>query len=414
MESILEDSFSDNPDAGEAEVPPAPEAPNVSVPDPANPTTEITRPANPAGLSTPTDPFLRQDLGEALDNIDRRFEMEREDRERQFHHLREFMNEMRQEDSERFERFCAANARFEEQVADQIKDCTDHITRAATDLDEFRLNHMQPAPEVTRSTPARPRVLASIPSAPLSPISINLPLPQLAADHGPPRPARPPPTSPMSELLACLRSDKKKLTSGLTRTLASSTVTAFKWPQEYIVRPNGTTPKFDALTMAEFIYGFNMMIKAIEKQGLYEKVADLRLLLDEILYDLREVEFTAVRRSIRAIFLQIEQGVLTWSDHQEIKELRHLEISRALREKPTATTVASSTASQGTTLICFPYQRNECKIQGSSHQSARGTLHHACQYCLSITGNKFPHPEADCRRKKTSVEKGKEADSKEE
>ena len=218
----------------------------------------------------------------------------------------------------------------------------------------------------------------------------------------------------MTELLAALQSDKKKLTSGLTRTLASSTVTAFKWPQEYIVRPNGSTPKFDALSMPEFIYGLHMMVKAAERQGQYERVSDLRYLFDEIIYDLREVEFAAVRRSVRAIFLQIEQGVLSWSDHQAIKELRHLELSRALREKPATVATTSGSPTTSATLVCFPYQRGECKIQATSHQSTRGILHHVCQFCLTVTGNKFAHPESDCRRKKTASDKGKDAETRED
>ena len=205
--------------------------------------------------------------------------------------------------------------------------------------------------------------------------------------------------SVVSELLAHLSDDNiKKRSSGLTRTLASSTVNVFKWPQEYIVRPNGTTPKYDALTLPELIYGMQLMIKAAELAGELDKASHLKHLQEEIMSDLREVEYPAVRRSLRAVFLQVEQGVLNWRDFAEIKELRNTEIARALRERTPAP--ASPTDQRTTTLVCYPYQRNECSIQGQAHQSSRGRLHHVCQYCLNVTGNRFNHPEADCRRKK--------------
>ena len=149
--------------------------------------------------------------------------------------------------------------------------------------------------------------------------------------------------------------------------------------------------------------------------GEIDRAANLRVLQEEIIYDLRELEFSAVRRSVRTIFLQVEQGVLGWGDHAAIKELRNLELARALRERPTTTQGAAGEKDNKPILVCFPYQRNECSVKGQSHQSTRGLLYHVCQYCLTTTGNKFYHPESDCRRKKSASEKPtKEADTKEE
>ena len=287
----------------------------------------------------------------------------------------------------------------ERRMFDKFQQCVDRMEQCSAEVnkvkDSIKVRPDRPTPRVLSMPRGTP-----ISSTPFNPTNVS----GSSADRFSSVTTNP---TIVSEILQHLSDDKKKLTSGLNRTLATTSVVNFKWPQEFIVRASGATPTFDALLLPELIHGLAMMAKRADLSGDQDLANHMRHFCEEVTCDSCEIELPALRRSVRAVLLHIEQGIYAWSEYKALRDLREREITRAARDRS-----RPEGSAKGATLVCFPFQRGECSIQGASHQTARGRLHHVCHYCLTTAGSKYTHAESDCRRKKLAGEKKKEDDGK--
>ena len=193
--------------------------------------------------------------------------------------------------------------------------------------------------------------------------------------------------------------------SGLKRDNAEHVQLVIPWPHEHVLRHNAKPPTYESLSLSEFAAG-NMRILAANFTA-SPLIAHIASYLAELFDDTTDTDWPAARFAHRVVLQAMENGRIDYSHTHELRQMRRMALTRALRKPPTPTPATQSqrprswgnaaTNSQPKR-ACVGYQKGDCTYP-KNHQSAQGYLLHVCAYCLATVGRSYNHPESECRRK---------------
>ena len=130
----------------------------------------------------------------------------------------------------------------------------------------------------------------------------------------------------------------------------------FKWPQETLNRPDGKTPYWTELLVAELSRGFGIISNIAAEKGKYYDARGICRLQQDILEDY-------VLKSVKTVLQAIELGEFTWLEHREIFFTRHVELTQSklnAKEQCRIGVVESCPVQKPKKQkprVCYPYQR---------------------------------------------------------
>ena len=214
------------------------------------------------------------------------------------------------------------------------------------------------------------------------------------------------------QLLRFDRDDDDQIAEDNTRTSgkkSGSVITAtdkvkkvVDWPHMYVQRTAKGSTKgvvFAELRLEEFVYGFLKMVTAPKNK--FDKDRMIAMLTD-IMQDTMEFSWHSARNFYEKVGINIESGMLGWTDDVAIERLR-MQYARTVfpttkeskdYNKPPLLQAPPNTK------VCVPYQQRSCE-QERDHNS----FVHACAYCLKTKSAICRHPETDCYRKTNDISK---------
>ena len=195
---------------------------------------------------------------------------------------------------------------------------------------------------------------------------------------------------------------EKKLKSGRKRTAADLAKVPVEWPHFHTFRgPGRDAPKYDELTICEFVHGYATIMLDGTSQSADHKY-QLRH-LKELMMDASDHGWEAARNAHGVVLQQMETGKLAWDNGDKITEITHTYSRRhsnslSARNSSRVSQPEQSNGGRGL-LFCIPFQEGSCTIHATEHASPRGTVRHICAYCVRTTNRAYPHAEANCIRK---------------
>ena len=189
--------------------------------------------------------------------------------------------------------------------------------------------------------------------------------------------------------------------SGKLRTAEHVICRDMDWPHFYVHR-NTAPAKWEDLTLAEFAYGYLSMLDMSKKTPSPLR-RWLRSHFKDVMQDAMAHKWAYVRDLEAHIFNMFERGLLPYSmgpaDEAKIMELRRTHLwnkpeSRISSPEDKVAARAAQTPSPNA-VACLAFQNFDCP-----RFDAHDGLDHICAFCLRTQKKAFPHPEANCRRKK--------------
>ena len=200
------------------------------------------------------------------------------------------------------------------------------------------------------------------------------------------------------------RSKKKGKKSGSMMLAAETVEERIDWPHMHVKRMvagRRVPVPYKELKVDEFVYGFVQMLKSPKCEWNRDTMLDI---LGNLMEDSMDYAWENARAFYLLVGIDVEQGVRTWEDTDQITTMRLLH-SRAVfpdkkenkeqQKKPTNTKAVSPN-----TKYCALFQQKSCEMTRDHQQFV-----HACAFCARVTGTLYRHPEADCFRK--SLEQAK-------
>ena len=188
--------------------------------------------------------------------------------------------------------------------------------------------------------------------------------------------------------------------SGSTMTGADVVRRSIDWPHFYIKRMSGASGKgvvFKDLRVEEFALGFMCMIESPHSKYDY---CSMTRLFRNIMQDTVDFSWDNARNFYERVGLDVEKGVLQWSDEETIRDMRmtyarivfpaRKESKESKETGPRPTPPSAPTGMK----CCATYQRKECENTRDHHPYT-----HACAYCHRTKSLMCRHPEDDCYRK---------------
>ncbi|KAK3703094.1 hypothetical protein QZH41_003010 [Actinostola sp. cb2023] len=164
-------------------------------------------------------------------------------------------------------------------------------------------------------------------------------------------------------------SSSGKLKSGKEAKLTSSVLYPQLWPHSHLSFTQvNRDVRFEDLTIDEFVAGYGQILLSTRISEL-EKTARIRHLIS-LMYLAHQYEWLNVLSFHGAVLLEIERGMLSWSD-----SFTHLE-SRTLygNTKSSSASASSSTTATAVSpaLFCRDYQRSSCSNTRDHYGYIRG------------------------------------------
>lgn len=213
--------------------------------------------------------------------------------------------------------------------------------------------------------------------------------------------------------------------SGRTKTVHDTITSEIEWPQFHVQRAGSDSPpEYNDLSLTEFVSGTIFATLKEEKQ--IPESARLKLVhLADLMSDAADFHWPTLRQFHGLVMEDIETGKCTWANTDSIqtKKFKHIARSEALAATRANNTrsCASRNPSKIETRSNFrpePERDNQHELnipicprfsQGICQEkpphlgpNGRDSVKHACGFC-SIHIRPFPHSEAVCRRKFSSM-----------
>ena len=145
------------------------------------------------------------------------------------------------------------------------------------------------------------------------------------------------------------------------------------------------------------------MIESPHSKFDYRKMTTL---FRHVMQDTVDFSWANARNFYERVGLDVEKGVLQWSDEEAIRELRFTyarTVFPAKKENKEGPRPAPPAAPAGMK-CCAPYQRKECE-----NVRDHTPYTHACAYCHKTKTLMCRHPEDDCFRKANDTTKNVKA-----
>lgn len=182
--------------------------------------------------------------------------------------------------------------------------------------------------------------------------------------------------------------------TGRFRTADTQVNNYIQWPQEYVyVGPSRKTIPYDDLNFEQFTLGFIRIAQQQKPQIrdiMYDYLADLtQSSLDSGSFDL-------VRGAHSVVLQEMERGVISWLDVEEVNRIRLLYTNKAA-------TSANSFRQTGEIkrVVCTYYNNGKCKHLGD-HQRKNLMFRHICTYCYKNYRKALNHTELSCQKQQKS------------
>ena len=115
------------------------------------------------------------------------------------------------------------------------------------------------------------------------------------------------------------------------------------------------------------------------------------------------------------VLTEMEAGLVDWENLEAVQALRRQYAQRCIAKAPQNVSASASGAPSGPykpgnfkntenkshrSMPCPSYQTLSCtNTNDHSHGSVR--YRHICAYCWAVLNKPFPHPETECKRKKS-------------
>ena len=204
---------------------------------------------------------------------------------------------------------------------------------------------------------------------------------------------------------------KPRLVSGSVRTADLRVPTKFiAWPhEEGVYVEGGLPPKFEDLTVEQFVQGFIGTAITAPKSELMPRLQ----FLESLMADVQLRDWSRAKGFYRVWMQLIEQGRADWSDSKDkldVLKMRHLYLAPSPKavnknSSPSAKAGAakgrgkssggSNTATRGKR-VCMAFNSDK----GCDNKDSHGIFQHRCAYCAKRTGFYFKHSATECERKK--------------
>ena len=193
--------------------------------------------------------------------------------------------------------------------------------------------------------------------------------------------------------------------SGCMLVAAETVEERIDWPHMYVSRKVGGQHKgvaYGDLNSEEFTYGFMCMIESSKCKWDYRVMTNiLRMIIQHSI----AYTWENARAWYREMGVEVEQGIMEWSEGDRVREMRfsHIQTKAPERRENQDSARPPLRIAPAGTKACAAYQTRACEQQ---HDHA--PFVHACAYCLRVCNAVCRHSEADCIRKVTdSAKNGK-------
>ena len=184
--------------------------------------------------------------------------------------------------------------------------------------------------------------------------------------------------------------------SGCMLVSTENVLERIDWPHMYVTRFTGGKRKgvpYDELTMDEFVFGFVSMLESPFCKWDYRAMGRI---LRTVMQDSINFSWPIARAIYEMIGVDVEKGLMDWTDSDLIREMRfnHAQTLGAEKREAKETVKPQPRQAPVGSRCCGAYQTKTCE-QTTDHPP----FSHACAYCLRVCGVLYRHSEADCIRR---------------
>ena len=178
--------------------------------------------------------------------------------------------------------------------------------------------------------------------------------------------------------------------SGRYRVGVTKVKVQTNWPHDFCTVPVGTKqPVYDDMSNEQWVQG---MIACILEESDNKIRNQMLIHFSRLMQDAVELSLGTVRRAHAAVLQEIERGLVSWEDTENIEKCRSRYTQRLLqsvKSSPSQNSQSSQT--------CIFFNKGKCKHE-NDHVSAGVMYQHACSYCLKETKKRYDHPASQCMR----------------
>jgi hypothetical protein len=181
------------------------------------------------------------------------------------------------------------------------------------------------------------------------------------------------------------------------------------WPhEEGVYLAGGLPPKFEDLTVEQFVQGFLGTALSAPREELIPRIK----FLEALMADVQLRDWGKAKGFYRVWMQLVEQGKADWADskeQQDILKMRHLYLAVSPKGKKGSPSSkvsfskgnkgpgSSKPTGKGKKVCCMAWNSGKGKCD---NKDSHGIYQHRCSYCAKRTGFYFKHPQWDCDRRK--------------
>ena len=175
--------------------------------------------------------------------------------------------------------------------------------------------------------------------------------------------------------------------SGRYRVGVTKVKVQTNWPHDFCTVPVGTKqPVCDDMSNEQWVQG---MLLCILKEGDNTIKNQMLIHFSRLMQDAIELSLGTARRAHAAVVQEIERGLVSWEDTENIEKCRVRYTQRLLQSVKSSPNQSSQT--------CVFFNKGKCKHE-NDHVSAGIMYQHACSYCFKETKKRYDHLVSQCMR----------------
>jgi hypothetical protein len=183
------------------------------------------------------------------------------------------------------------------------------------------------------------------------------------------------------------------------------------WPNKRLKR--GTKQTYipiDDITQSELSLGFVRIIsdrvaREAERGDSATISTAMLAFMEQWCDDVRDFPFSTVIGYVKAVFFDLEQGRIRWTDADQLRAIRTRAIEKSDRlqsDAKSSSQSATPAAKPRQTRWCAEYNNGTCTYT-TAHKSKYGHVSHICKFCFDQLGREFKHRLSECNNKDKQV-----------
>ena len=175
--------------------------------------------------------------------------------------------------------------------------------------------------------------------------------------------------------------------SGRYRVGVTKVKVQTNWPHDFCTVPVGTKqPVCDDMSNEQWVQG---MLLCILEEGDNTIKNQMLIHFSRLMQDAIELSLGTARRAHAAVVQEIERGLVSLEDTENIEKCRVRYTQRLLQSVKSSPNQSSQT--------CVFFNKGKCKHE-NDHVSAGIMYQHACSYCFKETKKRYDHLVSQCMR----------------